>query len=188
VLRQQFGQHPAIRSDGRSRPVARDEPRSAHPETRSAAPQTRALPAAPNPRPEHSGRPAPQAGERWSGQSDRAGNPRLQTRAPEPRQAAAVPHIGPLLRPVAPPPAVRADPRPYPPAAHARAAPRRESEPALRAEPRSPIHESFMTPRAAAGAPTQVPRATGSHASGGARTYGGGNPRAMSAGRGGGRS
>jgi hypothetical protein len=55
-------------------------------------------------------------------------------------------------------------------------------------EPRSPIRESFMTPRAAASTPTQVPRATGSHASGGAHAYGGGNQRAMSAGRGGGRS
>jgi len=188
VLRQPFGQQPAIRNDGRSSPVAQHEPRSAHPETRSAAPQTRALPAAPNPRPEHSGRPAPQAGERWSGRSDRAGNQLPQSRAPEPRPAAAMPHIGPLPRPVAPPPAVRADPRPYPPAAHARAAPRRESEPAQRAAPRSPVRESFMTPRAAASAPTHVPRATGGHASSGARAHGGGNQRQMSAGRGGGRS
>jgi hypothetical protein len=188
VSRQSFGQHPAIRSDGPSRPVARHEPRSAHPETRNAAPQTRALPAAPNPRPEHSGRPASQVGERWSGRSDRAGNPRPQTRAPESRPAAAAPHFGPLPRPVAPPPVVRADPRSYPPATHARAAPRRESVPAPRVEPRSPTRESFMTPRAAASAPTHAPRATGSHAGGGARAHGGGNQGAMSAGRGGGRS
>jgi len=182
MSRQPFGQHPGIRGDERARPDTRNVARSANPQTRNAAPQTRALPSAPSPRSE---RFTPNAGNRWA---ERAETQRPQTRASEPRPAAAVPHIGPLPRPVAPPPSVRADPRPYPPVAHARAAPRRESEPAHHAEPRSPIRESFMTPRAAASAPTQAPRVTGSHASGGTRAHASGNQGAMSAGRGGGRS
>jgi hypothetical protein len=188
VSHQPYAQHPATRGDAPSRPVARHEPRGTPPETRNAAPQTRTLPAAPNPRSEHSGRPAPQAGERGSGRNDYAGNQRPQARAPEPRPAAAAPHTSPAPRPTAPPAVVRADPRSYPPAAHGRAAPRGESAPAHRAESRGPTRESFAVPRAAAGAPIHVPRANSNVPSGGARAHGGGNHGAMSAGRGGGRS
>lgn len=188
VKHQPSGKHPGVRSEGPSRPVARHEPRSTHPDTRNAAPNPRAQPAPPNAHPEHSGRPAPRAGERSAGRNDRAGNPHPQTRAPEPRPAVAAPRANPAPRPSAPPPVARADPRPYPPATHPRAAPRHESIPAYRAEPRGPIREGFATPRAAPSAPTHVPRAIGGHASGNVRAYGGGNQGAMSAGRGGGRS
>jgi len=189
MWRQPFGEHPAMRGDERSRPVAGNEPRSAHPGTRSAAPQPRPQFSAPQPRPDlHPGRAAPQAGERWAGRSDRAVNERPQSRGPEPRPMGTVPRVGPLPRAVTPPPAARVDPRPYPPAEHARAAPRRESAPTHRAEPRSPAREGFMPPRAAASAPAHVPHASGNHTSGGVRAHGGGYPPARTASRGGGRS
>jgi hypothetical protein len=181
VMRQPFGQQPAARGDDRPRPTARRESHNAQPGARSATPQMRPQLTAPQPRPE---RTAPQARDRLPERNARTDIQRPQFRIPDPRPAAVAPRAAPLARPVAPAP----DARPNPPAGIARAAPRRESEPAQRAEPRSPIRESFMTPRAAASAPTHVPRETGSHASGGARAHGGGNPRAMSAGRGGGRS
>lgn len=185
VSRQPFGQHPAARGDDRSRPTARRESHNAQPGARSATPQMRPQLTAPQPRPE---RTAPQARERLPERNARTDIQRPQFRVPDPRPAAVAARAAPPSRPVAPAPSVRADPRPYPPATHARAAPRRESVPAPRVESRSPIRESFMTPRAAASAPTHAPRATGSHAGGGARAHGGGNPGTMSAGRGGGRS
>jgi hypothetical protein len=194
VLRQPFGQQPAVRGDDRSRPTARRELHNAQPGARSAtpqtrpqltAPQTRPQLTAPQPRPE---RTAPQARDRVPERNARTDIQRPQFRVADPRPAAVAPRAAPPARPVAPAPVARADARPNPPAGIARAAPRRESEPAPRAAPRTPIRESFMTPRAAASAPALAPRGTGSHASGSARAHGGGNQRATSAGRGGGRS
>jgi len=183
AARQPSGQPPATRGNERSRPVTLHE-RSAQPESRNVAPQTRSLPAAPKPRSE---RVAPQPGDRLPMRSSRSENQHLQSRGPEPRPAVVTPFRGAAPRPVAPATVARSDARPYPPADRARATPRREPEPAQRTEPRSPIREVFMTPRAAASAPTHVPRATGGHASGGVRAHAGGNQRQMSAVRGGGR-
>jgi hypothetical protein len=108
LVRQQFGQHAAFRGDERSRPAIQHEPRSAQPDIRNAVPQTRALPAAPNPRSE---RFTPQAGERWSGRSVRTEIQRPQSGFHQPRPAVAAPHVGPVPRPVAPPPVARAEPR-----------------------------------------------------------------------------
>jgi hypothetical protein len=187
AARQPSGQPPATRGNERSRPVTQHE-RSAQPESRNVAPQTRSLPAAPKPRPERSDRIAPQPGDRLPVRSVHSENQHLQSRGPEPRPAVVTPFRGAAPRPVAPATVARSDPRPYPPAERPRAAPRRESEPAQRAESRSSIRESSVTPRAAASAPTHVPRATGGHASGGVRAQAGGNQRAMPAVRGGGRS
>jgi len=187
AARQPSGQPPATRGNERSRPVTLHE-RSAQPESRNVAPQTRSLPAAPKTPPERSDRIAPQPGDRLPVRSVHSENQHLQSRGPEPRPAVVTPFRGAAPRPVAPATVARSDPRPYPPAERPRAAPRRESEPAQRAESRSSIRESSVTPRAAASAPTHVPRATGGHASGGVRAQAGGNQRAMPAVRGGGRS
>ena len=194
VLRQQFGQHPAARSDDRSRPTARRQSRDTRPEARSATPQTRpqltapqmrSQLTAPQPRPE---RTAPQARDRLPERSARTDIQRPQFRVPDPRPAAVAPRAAPLARPLAPAPVARAEPRPNPPAANTRATPRQQLEPGRRAEPRNSAREIAVTPRPAASAPMQVPRATGNHADGGARAHGGGNQRPMSASRGGGRS
>ena len=188
AARQPFGQPPAIHSNERSSPVTGREPRSAQQEPRNAAPPPRALPAAPNPRPGRAERFTPQLGDRLPERSARTEIQPPQLHVPAPRPVAAVPRAAPVTRPIAPVPVARAEIRPTSPAANVRAAPWQQSVSSYRAEPPTPARPSSMIPRAAASAPTQVPRATGSYASGGASTYGGGNQRAMSAGRGGSRS
>jgi hypothetical protein len=183
VLRQPSGPHPAMRGDERGRPVVRHEPRGAHPETRSAAPQARPQFAPPQPRAERNASPLR---DRLPDRTARVASQRPQIRAPEQRPSDTR-RSGPLPRPVAPPHIVRAQPRPAAPAAYAQVAPRHQAGPAPRTQLSNAARPSGMNPRAAAGAPMNAPRAIGSHASGGARAYGGGHPPAMSAGRGGGR-
>ncbi|HSC95289.1 MAG TPA: DUF3300 domain-containing protein [Burkholderiales bacterium] len=188
--RQPAGQHPAMRGDERSRPVARPEPRSGHRETRSAAPQARTRFAAPQPRLE---RGAPQVRDRLPERSARADPQRPQLRAPESRTATVVPRITPLPRPAVPPPAVRAEsrpvtappaPRPTPrqgyPVANARPAPQQRFEPGRRAEARSPVRPSAVTPRATGGAPVYVQRMDSRPPRATARSFGGGQPQARS--------
>lgn len=192
-LRQQFGQPSAIRGDERSRPAVPRELHNARPESRGTMPQTRLQSATPQTRPQsmapqpRSERSAPQVGDRLPDRAARMESQRPQTRAPEQRLSIAQ-RTGPLPRPVAPPHVVRAEPRPAPPAANARIAPRHQPGPAPRTELSNAGRLGGMIPRAAAGAPMNVPHAIGNHASGGSRAFGGGHPPAMSAGRGGGRS
>ncbi|MGH8648974.1 MAG: DUF3300 domain-containing protein, partial [Burkholderiales bacterium] len=159
VLRQQFGQSPAVRSDERTQPANRFEARGAQPQTRNAAPQTRALTGAPNTRSEHFDRFTPQAGSRPSERNERAQVQRPQSRAPEPRPAVAAPFSGPAPRLAASAPVARAEQqRPAPPAANVRIPPHQQDEPARHAEARAPARESAMIPRAAAGAQSFLPR------------------------------
>jgi len=193
VWRQPAGQHPAMRGDERSRPAVPREPHNARPESRGTMPQTRLQSATPQTRPQsmapqpRSERSAPQVGDRLPDRAARMESQRPQTRAPEQRPSIAQ-RTGPLPRPVAPPHVVRAEPRSTPPTANARVAPRHQPGPVPRTELSNAGRLGGMIPRAAAGAPMNVPHAIGNHASGGARAHGGGHSPAMSAGRGGGRS
>lgn len=187
--RQPAGQHPALRGGEHSRPVARSEPRSGHPNTRNAAPQARPQLAAPQPRPE---RGAPQARNRLPERTARADPQRPQPRVPEARTPTVVPRMTPSPRPAVPPPAVRAQPRSVPqlhtlrvvprpgaPVANTRAAPQQRFEPGGRVQARSPVRPG-ATPRAAAGAPVHAPRVAGGHVRGEARGFGGSPPQARS--------
>jgi hypothetical protein len=171
-LRQQFGQPSAIRGEERSRPAvprelhnARPESRGTMPQTRlqSTTPQTRLQSTTPQTRPQ-SMTPQPR--------SERSA-PQVRDRLPDRTARAEVGHLqlrAPESRPAAAAP--RASPTPR----------------ALTQPPVVLAHPPTAHPRAAASAPLHAPRITGNHASGGARAYGGGPPRAMSSGRGGGRS
>lgn len=183
--RQRFGQHPVVRGDDHTRPAARHEARTAHLETRSAPIQARSQFAPPQSRPERS---AAQVRDRLPDRVARPEIQRPQFRVPESRPAAPAPRASLPSRPTTHSPVARAEAHRFPPAAQARAAPRQESSVGHRIEPRYPVHGNFATARPAASAPLHAPRISGSHATGGARAYGGGHPPAMSAGRGGGRS
>lgn len=185
--RQPSGQHPAVRGDERSRPVFRSDPRSTHFDTRSAAPPARTQPSGPNPRTDHSGRLAPQSGERWAGWG-RAGNERPQTRSPDPRPAPPVSRAAPVTRPAAPAPIARVEARPSIPQGAGRAAPWPSTGPVHRRDLPAPARPSNMIPRAAAGSPGFLPRMESPTPNGAARAYGGGHWPAMSTGRVGGRS
>jgi len=185
VLRQPFGQHPAIRSDDRSRPIAPRESHVARPDARSAMAHARAQLAAPQPRPE---RTTPQAKDRLPERNARTDIQRPQFRVPDPRPAAAAPRAAPVPRPVAPAPVARAETRPAPPAGITRAAPRQQPGPSHRAELPTPAHPSGMIPRAAASVSSHLPRMDSPLPHSGARAHGGGHQGGRSASRGSGRS
>jgi hypothetical protein len=185
VLRQPFGQHPAIRSDDRSTPIAPRESHVARPDLRSAMAPARAQPAAPQPRPE---RTAPQARDRLPERNARTDIQRPQIPAPDPRPAAAAPRAAPVTRPVAPPPVARAETRPAPPAAITRAAPRQQPGPSHRAELPTPARPSGMIPRAAASVSSHLPRMDSRLPHSGARAHSEGHQGGRSASRGSGRS
>ena len=179
VLRQPFGQHPAIRSDDRSRPIAPRESHVARPDARSATPQTRPqLTApqmrpqltAPQPRPE---RTAPQVKDRLPERNARAEIQRPQFRVPDPRPAAAAPRATPVPRLVAPARVARAEPRATPSAANARIAPQQQSGPSHHAELPTPARPSGMMPRAAASVSSHLPGMDSSQLRAGARAFGG---------------
>jgi hypothetical protein len=188
---QPAGQHAAPRGGDRPRPVAQPGPRGGHRETRSPAPQARPQFAAPQPRLE---RGAPQVRNRPPERSARADLQRpQQSRAPESRTASVAPRMTPLPRSAAPPPAVRAEPRPLNgpptlrpapqagrPVANARPAPQQRFEPGRRAEARSPVRPSVVTPRATGGTPVQVQRMNSGPPRAATRSFGGGQPQARS--------
>jgi hypothetical protein len=156
VSRPTFAQHPAMSRDGRPRPVARHDSPGARPQTRSAGPQSRPQLATPRSRP--------------------------QASAPQPRPE----RFAPQARNQLPVPVARAEPRSIAPAAQARRLPRQPFEPARRVESRVPMRDPIVVPRAAPGAPPMhAPGFSANRAGGAARSFGGGHPPAMSAGRGG---
>jgi len=179
VSRQQFGQHPAARGDDRSRPTARRESHNAQPGARSATPQTRPQLTAPQMRPQLAApqprleRTAPQVRDRLPERNARAEIQRPQSRVPDPRPAAAAPRATPVPRLVAPARVARAEPRATPSAANARIAPQQQSGPSHRAELPTPARPSGTIPRAAASAPSHLPRMDSSPLRAGARAFGG---------------
>jgi hypothetical protein len=193
VSRPAFVQHPAVSRDGRARPVARPDSPGAHTQARSAAPPQRSQLASPQPRPQLAApqarpeRIAPQARNPLPERNARADMQRSQPRASESRPAFGAPPVGTVPRSATPPPVVRADPRPSPPVADGRPAPRQQFEPSRRAEPRQPAREFAATPRPSASGPIHVPRFEGSFSGGSVRPHAGGHPRTGPASGGGGR-
>jgi hypothetical protein len=170
VSRQPFGQPLATRGDDRARPTVRRESHDTEPRARGVTQQMRPQFAAPQSRPEHN---APQARDRLPDRAARAEIQRPQSRVPDPRPAAAVPRAAPAPRPFTPAPVARAEPRPAPPAANSRVIPRQQPVPSPRAELPAPARAGSMIPRAAANAPSFVPRMDGNSSRSIARPHAG---------------